>query len=369
MRHSSLLMKLGLLAGVLCPAVGQAADDGREALYKQYLKESRKSGSSLEARELVANVGKLTDLSIGESDFSLATKSAQLAVDVAEKTGNGLLAFQTQRKKQQVATAARTATRLARHFKKLKTEPDDPVANLEVGKFVCGLKDDWPGGCEHLMKSGAESWTSAAALELSTPTDSEQQLSLAQKWSELSVDAGGELGAAFSLRAVHWAREAKRQSVGAARDAADEVLLALPVVYLVDMTEADVKAGPWPVGKGEKGNGMPIEVGQIPVSNGIGQHAGDRSTVSISYRLDGHYKSFQWGGAISDHTFGDPRPVNFQVWGDGKPLWKSGMITRFGQAEFCNVPVKGVRVLELRIQAPVDAFGDHTCWIHPQVWK
>ena len=83
---------------------------------------------------------------------------------------------------------------------------------------------------------------------------------------------------------------------------------------------------------------------------GIGTHA----PSEIVYRLDGKYARFraEVGGAEERGT------VVFQVWGDGKLLFDSGVLRGMGQVKALDVPIEGIRTLRLAV---TDAGDGITC--------
>ena len=61
--------------------------------------------------------------------------------------------------------------------------------------------------------------------------------------------------------------------------------------------------------------------------------------------------------------------LRFTVSGDGRLLWKSSEFTKVGDAEFVNVDVKGVQVLEIRTECASWAAHSHAVWLDPYVSK
>jgi regulation of enolase protein 1 (concanavalin A-like superfamily) len=82
----------------------------------------------------------------------------------------------------------------------LKEKPDDPEANLAVGKFYSFQKQDWDKGGPLLAKSGNLALATAATKDADAPTDVAEQIALADSWMKL---ANG-IGPGTRRRAYHW---------------------------------------------------------------------------------------------------------------------------------------------------------------------
>lgn len=107
----------------------------------------------------------------------------------------------------------------------------------------------------------------------------------------------------------------------------------------------------------------PMRIGSQSFSRGLGTHAASR----IVYTLDGKYSRFQsWVGADAAHF----PSVTFEVWADGKQLWKSGLMTRDDPAKKVDLDVKGVQQLELVAGDGGNGIsGDHADWADAKLLK
>lgn len=76
------------------------------------------------------------------------------------------------------------AARVAKEFDKLKAEPDDPAANLAVGRYLCFVKDDWDDGLAHLAKCDDPTLKALATLERAGVDDAADLSKLADGWMD-----------------------------------------------------------------------------------------------------------------------------------------------------------------------------------------
>src|SRR5262249_62099473 len=85
-----------------------------------------------------------------------------------------------------------------------------------------------------------------------------------------------------------------------------------------------------------------------------------------SYRLDKTAAVFRAAVAFDDGNDGRvSTPTHFEVYGDGKLLWKSKAFTTRHQVEECFVDVSGVDVLELRVASTGSPWAAHSVWLDP----
>lgn len=141
-------------------------------------------------------------------------------------------------------------------------------------------------------------------------------------------------------------------------------------VYLADLPEFGVQAGPWPFDKhGRVGDGRPIQVHGVRSPKGLGMHPPEAPAfASVRYRLGKQAARLRAVVAINDTTKWCWSPAIFTVLGDGKPLWNSVMIAHnHTHSQECSVDISGVDVLELRVHCINGNAGVHAVWVQPRL--
>jgi len=103
----------------------------------------------------------------------------------------------------------------------LETKPNDPAANLLVGRYCCFVKGDWAGGLPLLAKGGDTVAQGVATAELKNPTDATGQLSLADGWWAYSETLSGSEKEAIQSHARDYYRKALPALTGLAKLKAD----------------------------------------------------------------------------------------------------------------------------------------------------
>jgi eukaryotic-like serine/threonine-protein kinase len=142
-----------------------------------------------------------------------------------------------------------------------------------------------------------------------------------------------------------------------------------PRRFLTNLKEFDVIAGQWPVKKGDCGDGHPIKVHGILSPHGLGMHPPvNPAYASAKYHLYKEADLFKATVAINDTTNWCWSPATFTVLGDGKELWQSKQIAHnHARSQECQVLMRGVDVLELRVQCVNLNQGLHAVWVEPRV--
>jgi len=104
--------------------------------------------------------------------------------------------------------------------------------------------------------------------------------------------------------------------------------------------------------------GQSLSIGGKKFSYGVGTHAASKMRVN----LDGQGKRFTAQVGVDDSA-GSKGSVEFIVMGDGRTLWKSGVLTGGQPAKTLDVDIAGVQTLDLRVTDGGDgASNDHADW-------
>jgi len=98
--------------------------------------------------------------------------------------------------------------RVAPFVEKLKTAPDDPAANLAVGKFLCFSKHEWETGIPLLARGSDPSLKHLATLEISRPSAADDMVRIADGWWDLAAKESGAMKRDMRGRAAVWYKTA-----------------------------------------------------------------------------------------------------------------------------------------------------------------
>jgi NPCBM/NEW2 domain len=154
--------------------------------------------------------------------------------------------------------------------------------------------------------------------------------------------------------------------VATARDLIDYRMGDNRLVPLTDLKPDSVTpAGPAFMRIDATTAGVPMALSDGPISHGLGTSAG----TSITYTLDGQYRTFICQGGVPAGLAPSAK-VQFLVTGDGKDLFRSPPRTSVDKPLAIVLSVKGMRTLVLQIRSDASAdLGAHGLWAEPALVK
>ena len=197
-------------------------------------------------------------------------------------------------------------------------------------------------GFEIDRSSSGTSFTLLKNVSATTTSYQDTGLSLGTKYY-YRVEATNSLGASPSSNIVN-----------------ATTLATTPVTtYLSSLTWASATTGYGTIQKDKSINGQTITLNGVTYTRGIGTHA----LSKIVYNLAGQYNSFVSDVGIDDEV-GDEGSVDFQVVGDGKVLFDSGIMGGLSATQSLNINVTGVQQLTLVATNGIagDIDFDHADW-------
>ncbi len=172
--------------------------------------ESMPSGSSGQraGRAIVDAAMALADEYAGQDDYETASGFADLAMNAARKTKNSSLIQPLTAKQREFNRMKARFASIKKARNTLSANPDDPAANLTVGRWYCFSRDDWAKGLPLLVKGDDVELAEVAEKEMDAPTDPSAQVALADGWYGQAEKENGELKSAIQSRAKFWYNQA-----------------------------------------------------------------------------------------------------------------------------------------------------------------
>ena len=135
-------------------------------------------------------------------------------------------------------------------------------------------------------------------------------------------------------------------------------------VNLEDLNVQQIGSG-WNKSQADKSvEGNTLQIGGQDFKNGVGTHADSMAIIN----LDGKGTNFTAFVGVDDEVGKGKGSVDFIVRGDGKELFRSGIMKSGDKAKKVNVNLKGVKTLVLEAQNGGDGIGaDHANWADAQI--
>jgi hypothetical protein len=154
----------------------------------------------------------LIDQAVQQSRYDIAVDLADMCLTGARRLRSRDLVAQCSTLLNEVNDKKRRYDAAQRAIDTLNTAPEDPEANLALGKYLVLTKRDWQKGLPHLARGSDERLADAANLELSKPSDPHTMIAIAELWLKLSAANRGEQPEQFYLRrAIRWYEKALPQ--------------------------------------------------------------------------------------------------------------------------------------------------------------
>ncbi len=147
------------------------------------------------------------DEAILSDDYGMGVRLAGLAQSSAEKARDISLVNRTRSRAKDLELTFAAFRGVERAREILQHRPDDPEANLAVGRFLCFVRNDWDAGLPHLAKGSDATLQAMSRLE---PGAKEPLIlmDLGSRWWELSASQTALAQRHLRQRAAHCYRAA-----------------------------------------------------------------------------------------------------------------------------------------------------------------
>jgi hypothetical protein len=159
----------------------------------------------------------LVDDALAGDHYELALRFLATAADAARKVRSVALSSKIETRRKEVQASQKEFEEVKEARAKLRQTPDDPDANLAVGKYLCLVKADWKKGLPLLAKGSDAALKAVAEKEADQPAEAEAQVRLGDGWWDLAGKAMGRTKAALLARALYWYEQALPQLKGLAK--------------------------------------------------------------------------------------------------------------------------------------------------------
>lgn len=201
--------------------------------------------SPIEGKNLAEMVLKLANQFGDQDDFDMAVRYGKLAEAAAKKANQPALAATVSARLEELITAQKETGKLLPFLAKLKNNPDDGEANLEVGKSWCFVRDKWEKGLPYLVKGNDSALKEIAKKDLQSPLNAEAQAKVAEGWRDLAAKYDAQTKLQMLRRSYQWYMRAVFQMEGDAKAKLQgkikELVQILPAKLRVTEIETELK--------------------------------------------------------------------------------------------------------------------------------
>jgi hypothetical protein len=196
----------------------------------------------------------LADEALAAEDYDAAERTASSGMQYAKKGKDLALHSRLDAKAKQAGELRSRLARVNKAMESLEKNPEDREAHQLLGHYLALIKGDWEEGLKHLALGSEEAFRTAAARDLSNPTQAADQIAVGDLWWDLAEKDKSATKSRLRSRAGGWYLRARDQSSGITRTRLDqrlEIAGMLPPTYpsvdllkLVDV-QKDYVQGRW----------------------------------------------------------------------------------------------------------------------------
>ena len=224
----------------------------------------------------------LIDEAMAADDFDAAGRFLKLASGIANRLRDKVLERElTVNRKRELDQQKAKYVAVRKAQESLQAHPDDPDANLIVGRWLCFVKGEWEKGLPNLAKGADEKLSQLAKTDVSNPTDAKEQLALADRWWEVGEKEAGSSASIVKQRAVQWYSQALPQLTGLDKAKAEQRLHDLSAALAKEASQ--LRSGV-------------VQVGNVALAkNGAQCFGPGKAGVLIDGRVDQTGEWYIWG--------------------------------------------------------------------------
>ncbi len=325
-----------------------------------------------EALELIA-------VALVEDNYKAGRGLYELALATSRKARNTDTAKEVAARGEELDEAESRFERVRAAFETLKSNPKDRAANLTAGCYLCLQKADWDRGLPLLARGNDEALRTVAQKELARPSGEAEYVALGDAWWEVAEQQAAVARMHARMRASEWYLVVVQELSGLTRARIEKRLAAASsttgdsedegVVFLSDLEPLNIQVEKnWFNRRGKTPFNDTIRLNAKEAPHGIFMHPRANGFASVSFDLGKRrFKMFEAGVGLQDGTEAPATPQTFEVWGNSKPLWKSGPISKPGKMSPCKVRLGRLTRLELRVLCPGDSARAFAVWFEPRL--
>jgi hypothetical protein len=183
---------------------------------------------------------KLSKEATDADDYAAADKATSAAAAQAKKGQNLLLINRAAARSKEVTDLKSRFDKLRKHKETLTSNPEDPVANLEIGQYECFTQGNWEVGLPLLAKGSDAALKDLAGRDLAGSAIPAEQATLGDDWWDLAEKRTGGAREQIRRRSALWYEKAVPKLIGLSLTKTDKRLVELRTEALHRGTWTDV---------------------------------------------------------------------------------------------------------------------------------
>jgi hypothetical protein len=188
--------------------------DPLELLADDLEKANQKSHPSAAFKSIAETALEQVDDALAADQFPVAKRLSDVALSAARKAKDPAVLKSAIDRNKGMATIRQQWEAAEDAKETLAKTPDDPDANLAVGRYLCFVKGDWPAGFAHLAKGSDAVLKDLGAKSSADPQDAAGQAELGEAWAKAADAAKSKAKAELQAGARYWLSKALPAATG-----------------------------------------------------------------------------------------------------------------------------------------------------------
>jgi hypothetical protein len=163
-----------------------------------------KTTAKEEDEAIVALALSMLEDALAQDNYGAGDVLVKAGTAAAAKAQSDTLASKVKRAAQDLQQARKEFGRMAPIIAVLAQTPDDPAANVAMGRYQCLVKGNWDKGLPMLLKGQDKVYGGLASRDLAAPKEPPGQLDLGDEYAALAGNEKGLTQKMLLKRALHW---------------------------------------------------------------------------------------------------------------------------------------------------------------------
>jgi len=148
------------------------------------------------------------DDAVASDRFDVAMKLTSIADTAASKTKSMVIITEVDARVKEIRLLNGEYSRAKSAMTVLKTDPNNPAANLAAGRYIAVFKSNWEDGLPMLAKGSDAAIRAVAALDLENPTEPAKEFAVGNAWWDVGEKSSDLVKTHMRERAGYWYRQA-----------------------------------------------------------------------------------------------------------------------------------------------------------------
>ena len=181
----------------------------------------------------------LVEAALAEDDYETAKRLLDPKVlDLARRSRDSTLLKRTAAIRTEVMKSEKAYEEIKKARVVLETNPNDPEANLTVGRYLSLAKGDWEKGLAMLARGSDAQLKALALKEIAGVATADEKVALGDGWWELAQTEQGDAEDAMMLRAGAWYRTAQEEASALVKMKIDKRLIEIAALGTIELPKS-----------------------------------------------------------------------------------------------------------------------------------